>query len=530
MNKQLVQKDLWQFREAKTIHNWERLVLLTLVIAGVMSILLFGDWWFQAAHRGNLPLFIMLSATFWYGILRLILIWINYLGISKPKSVTAPEGLSVAIFTTSSPGEPLSMFEKTLAACRNIQYPHTTYLLDDTQDPRFKTVAAQNGVVWLELVGISGAKAGKINAALQKTKEDFILVLDPDHIPFPNFLDHTLGFFKDEKIGFVQVSQAYYNQSSSFTAAGAAEQTYTFYGPTQMGLHGYGCAVAIGANCTFRRKALESIGGHGIGLAEDLITSIRLHAAGWQSIYNPVIVSRGLVPEDFGSFCKQQLKWARGVFEVTFEELPRLFWKLSFWQKLSYGTIGTYYLVGATQFFFMLIPFLYFFTGITPAEMSFVDFVVRGLPIVGISLVIYRFVQRWMAHPETEQGLHWRGMILKFACWHVFFLGFLLSIVNAEIPYIPTAKKAVTGYFTPFARPHVVHMGLFLMTIIGVYVQRRFWIPESELILSAEQSWGMIAFAFIPFILAIGGVFAALEAHRLKAISPWESIDLTQIK
>jgi cellulose synthase (UDP-forming) len=121
-------------------------------------------------------------------------------------------------------------------------------------------------------------------------------------------------------------------------------------------------------------------------------------------------------------------------------------------------------------------------------------------------------------------------MILKFACWHVFFLGFLLSIVNAEIPYIPTAKKAVTGYFTPFARPHVVHIGLFLMTIIGVYVQRRFWIPESELILSAEQSWGMIAFAFIPFMLAMGGVFAALEAHRLKAISPWESIDLTQIK
>ena len=33
----------------------------------------------------------------------------------------------------------------------------------------------------------------------------------------------------------------------SFTAKGAAEQTYTFYGPTQMGLNGYGGAVAIGA-------------------------------------------------------------------------------------------------------------------------------------------------------------------------------------------------------------------------------------------------------------------------------------------
>lgn len=127
-----------------------------------------------------------------------------------------------------------------------------------------------------------------------------------------------MGFFNDEKVGYVQVAQAYYNQYRSFTAKGAAQQTYGFYGPTQMGLFGRNCAVAIGANCTFRRKALESAGGHGIGLAEDLITAIRIHAEGWKSIYHPVIVSRGLVPEDFGSFCKQQLKWARGVHEVLF--------------------------------------------------------------------------------------------------------------------------------------------------------------------------------------------------------------------
>jgi hypothetical protein len=40
----------------------------------------------------------------------------------------------------------------------------------------------------------------------------------------------------------------------------------------------------------------------------------------------------------------------------------------------------------------------------------------------------------------------------------------------------------------------------------------------------------MMAFAMITFLLAMGGVFAALEAHRLKEVSPWESIDLTQIK
>ncbi len=118
----------------------------------------------------------------------------------------------------------------------------------------------------------------------------------------------------------MQVSQGYYNQYRSFTARAAAEQTYTFYGPTQMGMNGYNCSVAIGANCTFRRKALESAGGHGIGLAEDLVTSIRIHAAGWKSVYHPVMVARGLVPEDFGSFCKQQLKWARGYMKCFLQK------------------------------------------------------------------------------------------------------------------------------------------------------------------------------------------------------------------
>ena len=357
-------KKLWQYREAAPIKNWQRFFLLVLFIAGILSILQFADWWFREDHIGNIWLFILLSVVFWYSTFRLIVIWMSYLRIAKPEQIEAPQGLRIAIFTTSSPGEPLEMFEKTLAACRNITYPHTTYLLDDTRNPAFKECAERNGAVWLELVGIPGAKAGKINAALQLTTEDFILVLDPDHIPFPNFLDHTLGYFQDDKVGFVQVSQAYYNQYRSFTAKGAAEQTYAFYGPTQMGMHGYGCSVAIGANCTFRRKALESIGGHGIGLAEDLITSIRIHAAGWKSIYNPVVVSRGLVPEDFGSFCKQQLKWSRGVFEVTFVEMPKLFRKLTGWQRISYLTIGTYYLSGATSFFFTIIPFLFFFTGI----------------------------------------------------------------------------------------------------------------------------------------------------------------------
>ena len=521
--------DLWRYRRAAAFTPAKKTILSILIVAGFLSMLRLFNWWFREEHIGNTFLFILLSLIFWWGIIRMAILWISYFQISVPEEKPAPKGYRVAIFTTSSPGEPLSMFEKTLEACSKITYPHTTYLLDDTRNPRFKEVAEKHGAVWLELVGYPGAKAGKINEALKRTKEDFILVLDPDHIPFPNFLDKVLGYFEDPSVGFVQVSQAYYNQYRSFTAAGAAEQTYGFYGPTQMGMNGVNCAVAIGANCTFRRKALDSIGGHGIGLAEDLITAIRIHAEGWKSVYNPVIVSRGLVPEDLGSFCKQQLKWARGVHEVFFAELPRLWRKLSFWQKISYSMISTYYLTGLTMFLFLLIPYFFLLFGWLPANMDFTEFLGLWLPLVVVSVLIYLFVQVWNCHPERESGLHLRGMFLKFACWPVFFLGFVVSLWNGNIPYIPTAKLAVKG-FTPFAKPLLIYQLLFMGSLAVVVIQRGFYTAEARLMLTSGEVWGMVAFCFIAFLTSLGGLYAAYESRTLDIAEPWVSVKLEDIK
>lgn len=518
--------NLWIFRRAANISTKQLFLLAILVVAGGWSILYFADWWFREEHVASWIMFLMVSFLFWWGIIRTMIIWASYLSIKHPQPVPPYDRMrSVAIFTTSSPGEPLSMFEKTLDACARIRYPHTTYLLDDTRDSRFREVAIRYGAVWLELNDLPGAKAGKINAALKETREELILVLDPDHIPFPNFLDEVVGYFNDESVGFVQVSQAYYNQYRSFTAKGAAEQTYGFYGPTQMGMNGHNCAVAIGANCTFRREALQSIGGHGIGLAEDLVTSIRIHAAGWKSIYAPVIVSRGLVPEDLGSFCKQQLKWARGVHEVLFGEIPRLWRQLSGWQKLSYLTIGTYYLSGLIMFLFIIMPFLYLWFGVLPAHMDFSMFLVHWFPVGLLSLTIYLYMQQWLCQPFIERGIHWRGMILKFTCWPVFLVGFCLSILNRKVPYIPTAKQAMQG-FTPFVKPLFLHVIFFSITLLMILLRRGFYTPEARLTLTSPDIWGMVIFAIIPFLLSLCGIYAAWKSRHISVQEPWAAVNL----
>jgi cellulose synthase (UDP-forming) len=507
----------------------ERLILLVLIGAGLLLVLRFADWWFRPAHIGQPALFVLLSLALWYGVLRVVLGWINLLKVSAPDVRTARDGWRVAIFTTSSPGEPLAMFEKTLAACARIRYPHTTYLLDDTRDPRFAELAARHGAVHLELVGLPGAKAGKINAALARTDEEIVLVLDPDHIPFPSFLDRVLGWFDDDQVGYVQVAQAYYNQPRSFTARGAAEQTYQFYGPTQMGLYGNGAAVAIGANCTFRRAALAAIGGHGTGLAEDLVTAIRIHAAGWRSVYVPEVVARGLAPEDIGTFYRQQLKWSRGVYEVLFTELPAAFRRLGWRQRLAYWTIGTYYLCGVTTLFYLLIPYLYLWTGLQPARMRFEEFASYGGPVALLGVLVYLYAQRWLCHPAIERGLHWRGMMLKVACWPIFLAGTLLAIGRAEIPYTPTAKEARAGRFLRLAWPHLLLAAVYLTTLAYTLHWRLLRAPEAALVLTAEAVWAMVGFATVAMTLASGGIIAAWQARTTPPAAAWDAVDVDSI-
>ena len=507
----------------------DRVLIAALAGIGIAAVLRLADWWFRADHVGQPVLFVLLSLAFWYSVSRIVLGWVNYAAVAKPDHRPARPGRTVAIFTTSTPGEPLAMFERTLAACKRVRYPHTTYLLDDTRDPRFRELAERHGVVVLELFDVPGAKAGKINRALATTTEEFVLVLDPDHIPFPEFLDRVIGHFDDERVGFVQVSQAYYNQSRSFTAAGAAEQTFAFYGPGQMGLYGHGACVAIGANCTFRRIALESIGGHGIGLAEDLVTAIRLHAAGWKSVYVPEVVSRGLVPEDLGSFYRQQLKWARGVYEVAFTELPHLARKLRWRQRLSYLTIGTYYLFGVTTPLFLLIPYLFLWTDVQPASMRFAEFLAVGAPVAIIAIAIYVVMQRWFCDRSGERGLHWRGLMLKVACWPIFLAGTALAVVRADIPYIPTAKEAVRGRFLRLAWPQLLLMIAYLVTVARVIRVRAFGTSEGSLELSAEAVWGMIAFATLPVFSSLGATYAAWQARRLPSDAPWDDVNVSAI-
>jgi cellulose synthase/poly-beta-1,6-N-acetylglucosamine synthase-like glycosyltransferase len=443
--------------------------LRMMILIGVFCMFFFIHSLLRKSVVGYQPLYWLLISTFVYTFFKILYEWYHYWAISVPPNLPVTKLYTVDIFTTFCAGEPYEMIVETLTAIQGITYPHQTFLCDEANDPYLKSVCEKLGVHHITRIKKINAKAGNINNALAQSSGELCVILDPDHVPVPEFLDPIIAHFDNPEIGYVQIVQAYYNQQIGWIAKGAAQQTYQFYGPMMMCMNSYGTVQAIGANCTFRRTALESIGGHAAGLAEDMHTAMQLHARNWKSIYVPAVLTRGLVPATLSAYYKQQLKWSRGVFELLVTSYVKLFRKFNWRQKLHYGLLPLFYLSGFVFLINFSIPVISLFMDAFPLRMDFSEFLIISIPFITSVILIRHFVQQWVME-DNERGFHVVGGLLLIGTWWVFILGFIYTIFRKDVPYIPTPKDVKDEKNLKYNLPNILVLVVSLAAIAyGLY-------------------------------------------------------------
>lgn len=454
--------------------RWERLVTLALVSIGVQALIYFAAWWASPGLVANRPLFVLFSIAAWFSAFRMVANWFALLHVERPAWRPPHAGLRVDVVTTAAPGEPLEMFAATLEAMARIRYPHTTTLLDDSGRDELRSLCEGLGVSYIrrDRPGV-GAKAGNVNEALPQLGGEFVAIFDPDHLPQPEFLERALGYFGDPQVGYVQAAQAYRNQKESLVARGAAEQTYELYGSTMKGLHGLEAPLLFGCHTTFRRSALDSIGGYAVHNAEDLRTCMRLTAAGWKGAYAPEILARGLVPADMATYLRQQYRWAHSVFDLLFRDYWRLLPKWSFFQKVAFFMVGTFYFTGLAILINLILPIIFLLSGLIGVASTVQSFAVHIAPLLLMNLVIRRFGQRFLLSPE-ERGWHLTGMVLLFASSFAHVAGLIAAIARTRVPYFVTAKSRQSTRLAR-VRPHLAVSALSVLA-----VAYSFWTSQPE--------------------------------------------------
>lgn len=508
------QKNALQRRKITPPSRTETWIMRVLIILGLGSMGLFLWWFIRTEHIGNPLLFWLLTGALGFKILHLLHEWYHYAAISVPEMPESTREWTVDMLTTFCAGEPYDMVIDTMKAMKAVRYPHTSYLCDEANDPYLKKVCEELGVVHVYRgTDKTDAKAGNINYALRNfATGELAVILDPDHKPEPDFLDRVVNYFEDPEIGYVQCVQAYRNRQESFIAKGAAEQTYHFYGPMMMSMNTYGTAQAIGANCTFRRDALDSIGGHASGLCEDMHTAMRIHAEGWKSVYVPELLTRGLVPSTLSSYYKQQMKWSRGAFELLFFEFPALVPKLTFRQIIHYFTIPLYFLSGLVGLIDISVPVLSLVMAEVAWHVQIVDLLMVASPLIAMSMLIRQFAQRFMLE-EHERGFHLLGGFLRFGSWWVFLIGFIYSLLRIKVPYIPTPKDDQPTNAWKLSLPNISAILISIFAIIyGLSID---WNPYSI----------MMAFFAFTNVVILTVVFFMSQQKMMIGLYQWLGMD-----
>lgn len=344
-----------------------RLLMLT---SAVLTVWYFA-WLLQPARVGDPYLYGLLLVAELFNLVQGVGFWWTCAfdrPRPRPPAMWRPE-VDVLIPTYN---ESVEIVEPTVAAAVALSGARVrVFLLDDGARPAMRALAARHGAGYLQREANTGAKAGNLNHALRRTDGTFVLVLDCDHVPRPEFLLHTLGSFVDPRVAFVQTPQYYANAQRNRVARAAWAQQALFFGPIARGKDALGATFCCGTNVVFRRDALASVGGFPeSSLTEDFELSIHLHASGWKSVYVPRVLASGLGPEDMASYVSQQYRWARGCLGGLRTVLrARLPWRV----RLQYLLSGVYFLTGWTTLVYIALPAVRIVTGAQPLAATTAD-------------------------------------------------------------------------------------------------------------------------------------------------------------
>jgi cellulose synthase (UDP-forming) len=349
--------------------------------------------------------FAMLLATEVYGLYALgILTWFSW---SRPPAQRPPAtpGRKIDVYVCTY-DEPAEVVMATLAGCRALTYPHTTYLLDDGRRSQMEELAKLAGAHYLTRPDNSHAKAGNLNAALPRTDGDLVLVLDADHVPMPDALDALVGYFDDERMAIVQSPHDFSNHDSvQHYVVGRHEQSL-FYRVVCPGKDRHGAAYWCGSAALINRHALLDIGGVATEtIAEDFHTTIRLLRHGWRSRYHDEVLVQGLAPHDLDGYLLQRDRWARGNLAVfTLPESPLRAKTLSPLQRLSFLASLFAYLAPPMRLLLLLTLGLVLWTGELPMKVDAVALGALWLPTVLLNLGAGAALARgYMRIPETAR-------------------------------------------------------------------------------------------------------------------------------
>lgn len=410
--------------------------------------------------------------------------------------------------------------ERLLEVTGRIDYPgHLLQIqvLDDSTDDTHpftqKLVAEYRAagipIEYIHRTNRHGYKAGALQNGLKTATGEIVAVFDADFVPPLDFLQRTVHYFADPKVGMVQTRWTYLNRHYNVLTEVQAMLLDGHFVLEHVARAGGGMFFNFnGTAGILRRSMIEDAGGwqHDT-LTEDSDLSYRAQLKGWKFVYVPSIECPSELPVETYSFQVQQSRWAKGLTQVAMKLLPKILrsglpWRVKAEAFFHLTPNISYPLMIAVTALMLPVMIVRFYMG--PFQMLLIDTPLIAASFWSIS-AFYVIAHREL-YPKT-----WKRAFLFLPA--LMAAGVALTIINSR-----AVIEALTGHQTPFARTAKYAIGVERKVRLEniEYRRRSGWLPYVELavgtyflvmVIFAIESYNYLAIPFL--LLFVGGYYWA---------------------
>lgn len=348
------------------------------------------------------------------------------------------------------------------------------------------------------------AKAGNLNTALKQMHNDFILILDTDHVPAKQFLKRTTGWFlKDEKIFLVQTPHAFYNEDpierNLKTKMTTLSENDMFYKYIQLGNDFWDSAFFCGSAAVLRRSLVDELGGiAGETITEDAETAIKLHDRGYKSAYINEPMVRGLQTESFSALVLQRVRWTQGMIQIFVLKNPLLSRNLKWYQQLGYLGSVFFWFFSYSRVIFFMAPLLYLFFGLKIYNANGPEMLAYVIPHMFLAISMSYFIYGKVRNPFFSE--------LYETVLALFTLPAIFSVLrhprDPTFDVTPKGQEMLKDHVSDLTAPIVI---LFIIISFGFIagVIRVLIDPSQLAVIAMTSVWNLLNLLLLVSALAI---------------------------
>ena len=410
--------------------------------------------------------------------------------------------------------------ERLLESTTKIRYPRELLqiqVLDDSTDETHPFTerlcaeyrAAGFPVEYIHRSNRHGFKAGALENGLKTATGEIVAIFDADFVPPADFLERTVDFFANEKVGMVQTRWGYLNRHYNVLTEVQAMLLDGHFVLEHVARAGAGKFFNFNGTAGIMRKRMiaEAGGWQHDTLTEDSDLSYRAQLKGWRFVYVPSIECPSELPVDTYGFQVQQSRWAKGLTQVAKKLLMQI---LRSDQPMKVKAEAFFHLTPNISYPLMiLVSALMLPVMIVRFYMGWFELLVIDTPLIAASFwSISAFYV--IAHRELFPT-SWKRAFLFLPA--LMAAGVALTIINSR-----AVLEALVGYQTAFARtPKYAISGQQKVVIKNVkYKRRSGLLPYAELavgtyflamVVFALESFNYLAVPFL--VLFVGGYYWA---------------------